>query len=296
MPSKPFPYRKRIIDTLQIVRVVYGRELRRRIGLHRGATAVWVAKQMVKEGALESSPVEKIRGTNLKIRFFWLPGTDQFTVDTVKEYKKHLLFDHFRYSSYQEVFGPRLAIASLKELANAGFLPLDVDTIKGPIKVWAGPHKEWLHDEVPVGRGDIDVIALDNEANLWLGEVKMRSDAVIITRVEHFVSVARSFRMRIFNSKGVDYPLRLFFLAPVATHSAQDWCEEHQVALVECKKAYYPSKSPKRPFLRDFYEEYRKVMGVPNLEIVSYPSPSDLPIPEVSKAMKEKLKGFGGKI
>lgn len=296
MPKKPFPYRKRITDLLQLVKAVYGRELKRRIGLHRGATAIWVAKEMAKEGLLERSDIEKIRGTNLKIGFYWLPGTDEYTVHMIKEYKKHLLADHFRYSSYQEKFGPRVAIASLKELANSGVLPLDVDTIKGPIRKWAGPHREWLHDEVPVGRGDIDVIAVDNEANLWLGEVKMRADAIIVGRVEHFVSVARSFRMRIFNWKGMDYPLKLFFLAPVATVSCRDWCEEHEVALIECEKAYYPSKSPKRPFLGKFYEEYREVMGVPNLEIVPYPSPSALPIPGVSKAMRKKLEGFRGKI
>jgi len=72
-------YRKRIVDILQIERVVYGKELKRRIGFRYGSTAVYVANRMIERGELVSSPLYKV-APDVEVKFFWLPGTDDYTV------------------------------------------------------------------------------------------------------------------------------------------------------------------------------------------------------------------------
>lgn len=288
---EPFFYKRRITDLLKVERVVYQRELARRIGLRVGQTAIWVAKQMAKDGEIEMSGIERV--AKLKMRFLWLPDTDSYTVRRVMQYKKRLLLDHLRYSTVQEQFGPKLAIASLKVLSDSNDLPLNPETIKGPIKKWVGPNREWVRNEVSVGRGDIDVIALENNMEvLWLGEVKMRSDILTKVRAEHFLNVAKNFRDRIEEEKGIYYQLIIFFLAPLASESTKKWCNENNVNLILCEYAYYPSDAPKMGHLREFYEEYRDVMGVRNLVIISYPSPNALPIENVTNRMKELSKAI----
>ena len=83
--------------------------------------------------------------------------------------------------------------------------------------------------------------------------------------------------------------IRDSLLAPLASLSCGKWCKSNRIILIESKKAFYPSDSPKMGSLKDFYEEYKEIMHVPNLEVVSYPSPSDLPIEEVTQALQDNL-------
>ena len=94
------------------------------------------------------------------------------------------------------------------------------------------------------------------------------------------------FRERIRFEKDTKYPLKLFMLIPFASPSCRKWCKSKHITLAECKNAYYPSDSPRMGHLKDFFEEYREAMHVANLEVISYPSPNDLPVKPVTQALQ----------
>ena len=274
------------MNVLQIEKVVYQRELARRIGLAIGRTAIFVAKQMEKDGEIEMSEIEQIE--NVRIQFMWRTDADKYDVERLINYKKNLLTEHMLRSTVQKSFGPRVATSSLIELADNNILPLDRNNITGPVRSWAGPNRQWANRQVMVGRGDIDVIALEKDGkSLVLGEVKMRSDRLNKARVRSFIHKAAKFEDRVLSEKGTDYRLKIFMLCPLATQSAIKYSKENDVKIMECKYAYYPSKVKRRGAegfrdLRTFYEEYGRVMGVRNLKIVSYPEPNELPISEIT--------------
>lgn len=284
------------MNILRTEKVLYQRELARRIGLDIGRTAIFVAKQMVKDGEIQMSEIEQIE--NVRIQFMWRTDADKYDVERLISYKKRLLVEHMVRSTVQKSFGPHVATSSLKELADNNALPLDRDNIAGPVRSWAGPNRQWANRQVMVGRGDIDVIALEKDGkSLVLGEVKMRSDRLNKARVRSFIDKATMFGDRILSEKGIDYQLKIFMLCPLATHSATKYSENNCVKIVECKYAYYPSKVKKRGAkgywdLRAFYEEYSKVMGVSNLKIVSYPKPSELPISEITDLFERSYDKF----
>ena len=277
-------YKARIVDVLKVERVAYGMEIARRIDVFRHRTIKFVLKKMWEGGELERSEVERIDG-NIKIIFYWLPETDDYTIQRISELKKHLLLDHLQYSNVQKNFGPKLAISSLKDLANNNLLPLALGTIEGPITKWSGPNKAWLGSDVAVAYGDIDVIGLERSGNImWIGEVKMRGDLLKKVQAEHFLATAIRFRERVFNEKGFLCSLKPFMLAPFAAVSTRKYCQKEKIELIECEKAYYPEKTAKRK-LGDFYRLYKQVMGVPNLEVISY---NELPIENISQRIKAK--------
>ena len=63
--------------------------------------------------------------------------------------KRHLVL-----SNVQKNFGPKIAIASLKELTISSRFPLRLPTIAGPITKWAVPYNTWKGNEVTVPSGD----------------------------------------------------------------------------------------------------------------------------------------------
>lgn len=285
--SRRLNYKARIADVLKVEHVAYGMEIARRIDVFRHRTIKFVLKKMWEGGELERSDIERI-DKKLKIRFYWLPETDEYTILRISEFKKHLLLDHLTYSNVQKNFGPKLAISSLKDLATDNLLPLAPDTIEGPITKWSGPNKAWLGSDVAVAYGDIDVIGLERSGDniMWIGEVKMRGDLLKEVQAVHFLATAIRFRERIFNEKGFLYRLKPFMLAPYAAVSTRKYCQKEKIELIECEKAYYPEKTAKRK-LGDFYRLYKRVMGVPNLEVISY---NELPIESVSQRIR--AKGF----
>lgn len=158
-------YKSRITDVLKAERVAYGMEIARRIDVLRHRTIKFVLKEMYNDGELERSEVERING-NIKVVFYWLPETDEYTVSRVSEFKKHLLLNHLEYSNVQKNFGPKAAISSLKDLTLKGLIPLAPGTIGGPITKWSGPNRVWRGSEVTVPYGDIDVIGLERTGNI----------------------------------------------------------------------------------------------------------------------------------
>lgn len=282
MPS--INYKARISDVLKVERVAYGMEISRRIDVYRHRTIKFVLKQMCDAGELEKSDTEKLDG-NIKIIFYWLPDTDDYTVLRVSEFKKHLLLDHLEYSNVQKNFGPKLAISSLKSLANDNLIPLTSNSIDGPISKWAGPNRAWQGNEVAVAHGDIDVIGLERSGNImWIGEVKMREDILSKVRVSHFLATAKVFRKRVYEEKGIFFNLKPFILTPLAAVSARNFCQRENIELIECKKAYYPEETAQRK-LGDFYRLYRRILGCPILEIITY---NDLPLTSVSDGFRAK--------
>lgn len=279
-------YKARIIDVLKVERVAYGMEISRRIDVYRHRTIKFVLKQMCDDGELEKSDTEKLDG-DIKIIFYWLPDTYDYTVSRVSEFKKHLLLDHLEYSNVQKNFGPKLAISSLRSLANDNLIPLAPNSIGGPISKWAGPNKAWRGSEVAVAHGDIDVIGLEKTGNImWIGEVKMREDILIKVRASHFLATAKRFRQRVYEEKGIFFHLKPFILTPYAAVSTRNFCRKEEIELIECEKAYYPEETEKRK-LGDFYRQYRQVQGCPNLEVISY---NQLPVEGISEGFK--AKGF----
>jgi hypothetical protein len=217
--------------------------------------------------------------------FYYLPNTDGYTVTRVIEFKKHLFLDHCEYSNVQKNFGPKIAISSLKDLADNNLVSLVSSTIEGPISKWAGPKGIWRNSEVAVAHGDIDVVALERTGNvMWIGEVKMREDVLTESRAVHFLATATRFRERVYEEKGVYYNLKPFILVPLAATSTRIYCRRQHIELMECQKAYYPEKTAKRE-LGDFYRTYRTVLGCPNLEIIKY---EDLPLDVISDGFRAR--------
>lgn len=275
--------KKQIARVLETEQVAYGMEIARRIDIRIHRTIKETLVTMFLQGELDRSDIEFIH-KNIKVRFYWRVGTDEDTVKRISQLKKQLLRDHMRYSNVQKRFGARLATASLKVLAQSGDIPLISESIKGPLKKWDGPSGEWAEDPIVQPYGDLDVLALQsNKERLWLGEVKMRGDLLIQVQVQHFYASAIRFKQRIFTSKGIDFPLKLFLLVPISTVSAGEYCFRKNIELLECGAAYYPSETPKYGSLASFYEKYKSVMGFTNLELVS---PKDLPIDELTKLLQ----------
>jgi len=275
--------KKRIDHILQIEKVAYEMEIARRIDVRIHRTIKKVLDTMHRQGELDRSDVGVIRG-NIKIRFYWKVGTDAYTVRRVSEFKKHILREHMIYSTAQKRFGPKLAITSLKALAESGDVPLNPKSIKGPLKKWSGPDGEWSESPIVKPYGDIDVLALQSDGErLWLGEVKMRGDLLKQVQVVHFRASAIRFKLRIFADKGIDSPLKLFMLVPMATASAKEYCLEKSIELLECERAYFPSKTHKWGDLSSFYKMYKKVMGFKNLKLVS---PRALPVDELTEVLR----------
>jgi len=192
-----------------------------------------------------------------------------------------------RYATVQKTFGPKLAITSLRALVQKGHVPLISDSIIGPVTKWGGLNNEWSEDPIVKPYGDIDVLALQsNGERLWLGEVKMRGDLLKQVQVRNFFASAIAFKNSIFIYKGLDLRLKLFIMAPIASVSAEEYCQEHDIELLKCKKAYYPTNTPKWRSLSTFYGEYKRVMGFRNLRLVP---PDSLPVDEITKLMKEFL-------
>jgi hypothetical protein len=283
MPNR-INFKARISDVLKVERVAYSMEISRRIDVYWHRTIKFVLKEMYDSGELERSETQKLGG-GIKIVFYWLPDTDDYTVNRVSEFKKHLLLDHLEYSNVQKNFGPKLAVSSLKSLADDNLVPLSRNSIEGPISKWAGPNKNWRGSEVAVAHGDIDVIGLEKNVNImWIGEVKMREDILNKTRASHFLATAKRFRQRVYEEKGMFFRLKPFILTPYAAVSARGFCKKEKIELIECSKAYYPEETEIRK-LGNFYRMYKWVMGCPNLEVIRY---DQLPVEDISE-------GFGGK-
>ena len=200
-------YKKRILNALEIERVAYQMEIARRIDVLSDRTIKFVITEMKNDGEIEVSSIRRVG--NYKLKFYWLHGTDRYTILRVINYKILLLSLHLKYSNVQKNFGPKIAIASLKELTDKGILPLIPSTIIGPIKKWYGPNKTWVGNEITVPSGDIDVLSVEKGGKiLWLGEVKMRGDYIKIHHIRHFLNVIQNF-LYIQNSNLLDLLMNL---------------------------------------------------------------------------------------
>jgi hypothetical protein len=280
--TKKLRLRKRIAHVLQTEKVAYGMEVARRIDVSVHRTIKKVLDTMFLEGQLDRSDIEDVH-KSIRVRFYWRRNTDDRTVRRISKVKKQLLREHMIISTVQKRFGAKLAIASLRVLAESGDVPLNPESIKGPVTKWNGLNGEWSEDPVVVSYGDVDVLALQSDKErLWIGEVKMRGDLLKTVQVKNFYASALRFRRRIFRFKGIDYRLKLFILIPMSTVSAKEYCFRKNIEVLECKKAYYPSETPKRGSLISFYKKYRRVMGFRNLRLVS---PKGLPVDNLTKLM-----------
>ena len=274
--------KKRIARVLETEQVAYGMEIARRIDVRIHRTIKKALNTMFLQGELGSTDAETIHG-GIKVRFYWKIGTDQSVVREISELKKRLLKDHMIYSTVQKRFGPKLAIASLKALAESDRVSLNPESIKGPVSKWNGPNGEWSENPVVKPYGDIDVLALQSDGErLWIGEVKMRGDLLLQTHVMNFYASALMFKQRIYTFWNKDYPLKLFVLTPMSTVSAKELCSHKKIELLECGKAYFPSETREWGSLSSFYETYKAVMGFVNLELVS---PKNLPVKELTDLM-----------
>jgi hypothetical protein len=280
--------KKQIVRVLEAEKVAYEMEIARRIDVTIHRTIKKTLDTMFLQGELDRSDVETVH-KNIKVRFYWRRNTNNSTVRRISKLKKQLLRAHMIYSTVQKRFGAKLAIASLKVLAQSGYVPLNSDSIKGPLTKWNGPNDEWSEDPIVIPYGDIDVLALQNDGErLWLGEVKMRGDLLKTVQVQNFYASAIRFKLKIYTYKGIDFPLKLFILIPISTVSANEYCFQKSIEVLECKKAYYPSETTKWGSLSSFYERYMKVMGFRNLRLVP---PKSLPVDEIT----ELMKSLGGK-
>lgn len=275
--------KKRISRVLETERVAYGMEIARRINIRIHRTIKKVLNTMYLQGELDRSDNELV-SKNIKVRFYWKVGTDERIVREISKLKKRLLRRHMIISTVQKRFGPKLAISSLKVLAESGSVPLKFESIIGPVRKWNGPNNEWSGDPIVKSYGDIDVLALQsNRERLWLGEVKMRGDLLKAVQCANFYASAIRFKLKIFSYRGVDFPLKLFMLAPISSASAYQYCVQKRIELFECEKAYYPNETPRRGSLSSFYRQYKKVMGFRNLKLVS---PKSLPVDKVTNLMR----------
>lgn len=274
--------RRQIARVLQTEKVAYGMEIARRIDVRIHRTIKKALETMFLEGELDRSDVDAVH-KDIRVRFYWLRNTDERTVSMISMVKKQLLRGHMMISAVQKRFGPMLAITSLKALAQSASIPLSPESIEGPLTKWNGPNGGWSEDPIVIPYGDIDVLALESDGErLWIGEVKMRGDLLKRVQAEHFLASSSRFRRRIFTYKGMDYRLKIFILAPISTVSAREYCYLKNIELLECEKAYYPSETPKWGDLSLFYENYKKIMGFRNLEIVA---PEDLPLNGLTRLM-----------
>lgn len=273
----------RISNVLQVEKVAYGMEIARRIDVRIHRTIKEVLKTMFLDGELDRSDLESV-DENIRVCFYWIPNTDAKTVRKLSKVKTQLLKEHMIISTLQKRFGPKLAIASLKCLAQSEDVPLNPTSIIGPLTKWNGLNDEWSEDPVVIPYGDIDVLALeDDNERLWIGEVKMRGDLLKSVQVTNFLASALRFRRRVFTDKGKDYKLKAFILTPLASVSARECCYRKNIELLECAKAYYPSETPKRGDISSFYKKYKKIMGFRNLEVVSR---ADVPLDELTELMR----------
>lgn len=256
----------RISNLLEVEKVAYQMEIARRINVLKDRTIKFVINEMKDDNEIEVSSIRRVG--RFKLKFYWKPGTDRYTINRVIDLKLILLNLHLEYSNVQQNFGPKIAIESLKELTSRGILPLISSSIVGPVRKWYGPNKNWLGNEITVPSGDIDVISVENGGRiLWIGEVKMRGDYIKIHQVRHFLNNIKNFRDKMFRDKGIFFEIKPFIVAPLLSQSAKHYCNVNHVNVIECKKIYYPKKTTQRD-LEFFYKRYKRVMGLPNLEII----------------------------